>query len=220
MLKCQCSSQPVTVSIGTQVAHNHVCGCTKCWKPDGALFSMVAVVPRDKLEVTANADKLEVVDSSAVIKRYACRECGAHMYGRIEDRNHPFYGLDFVHTELSSADGWSEPKFAAFCSSIIEAGFDPERMDEVRGRLRELGLTPYDVLSPELMDAISEHKAKAAGVTAASQASASAGASSASASPSATSRPASSGSTATGAGAKQNGGFLSFLTGLFKKPRV
>src|SRR5215475_10065728 len=35
-LVCKCSSNPVEVSIGSQVAHNHVCGCTKCWKPAGA----------------------------------------------------------------------------------------------------------------------------------------------------------------------------------------
>src|SRR5690606_5968716 len=135
----------------------------KCWKPEGALFSMVAVVPRDKLEVVANADKLEVVDPTAVIKRHACRECGVHMYGRIDDQSHPFYGLDFIHTELSSDEGWSPPEFAAYVSSIIESGFDPARMDEVRSRLRELGLPPYDVLSPELMDLISTHKARQTG---------------------------------------------------------
>jgi S-(hydroxymethyl)glutathione synthase len=37
-------------------------------------------------------------------------------------------------------------------------------MGEVRGRLNELGLPPYDALSPELMDLISTHKAKQAGV--------------------------------------------------------
>src|SRR5690606_12602608 len=126
----------------------------------GALFSMVAVVPRDKLEVVANGDKLAAVDPSAVIKRYACRDCGVHMYGRIDDESHPFYGLDFVHPELSTDDGWAPPTFAAYVSSIIESGFDPSRMDEVRNRLRELGLPPYDVLSPELMDLISTHKAR------------------------------------------------------------
>jgi S-(hydroxymethyl)glutathione synthase len=35
-LSCHCTTDPVTVEIGAQVAHNHVCGCTKCWKPDGA----------------------------------------------------------------------------------------------------------------------------------------------------------------------------------------
>ena len=47
------------------------------------------------------------------------------MYGRIENKEHPFYGLDFVHTELSPESGWSEPQFAAFVSSIIESGVDP-----------------------------------------------------------------------------------------------
>jgi S-(hydroxymethyl)glutathione synthase len=37
-------------------------------------------------------------------------------------------------------------------------------MGEVRGRLKELGLEPYDCLSPGLMDAIATHAAKAKGV--------------------------------------------------------
>ncbi len=159
-LRCRCASDRVEVQITGQCAHNHVCGCTKCWKPDNALFSQVAVVSRDNLRVTANESKLEVVDPSAVIKRHACRQCGAHMYGRIEDTNHPFYGLDFIHVELSEEPGWAPPEFAAFVSSIIEAGADPKQMPQVRDRLRELGLEPYDCLSPPLMDAIAAHTAK------------------------------------------------------------
>ena len=71
-LRCKCGSNPVEVTIKGNSAHNHVCGCTKCWKPSGALFSMVAVVPRDNLKVTANGDKLKVVDASAAIQRHAC----------------------------------------------------------------------------------------------------------------------------------------------------
>jgi S-(hydroxymethyl)glutathione synthase len=163
-LSCKCASNPVTVKIGAQTAHNHVCGCTQCWKPPGAVFSMVAVVPRDKVEVTANADKLKVIDPSKTILRHACSSCGTHMIGRIENAKHPFFGLDFVHTELSPQQGWSEPTFAAFVSSIIEAGADPAGMGAVRARLKELGLEPYDCLSPPLMDAIATHLARASGV--------------------------------------------------------
>lgn len=166
-LRCKCASDPVEVTVTANCAHNHVCGCSKCWKPEGALFSMVAVVPRDSLSVTANADKLEVVDPSAAIQRHACKECGTHMYGRIEDSSHPFYGLDFIHTELSSDEGWSPPEFAAFVSSIIESGANPDEMSAVRARLKELNLEPYDCLSPPLMDAIATHTAKAKGVLAA-----------------------------------------------------
>jgi S-(hydroxymethyl)glutathione synthase len=66
-LQCKCASNPVEVSITAQCAHNHVCGCTKCWKPIGALFSQVAVVPRDKLRVSKNAEKLKVVDAGGGI---------------------------------------------------------------------------------------------------------------------------------------------------------
>jgi S-(hydroxymethyl)glutathione synthase len=145
-------------------AHNHVCGCTKCWKPAGALFSQVAVVARDKLRVSKNADKLKVVDANAAIQRHACTACGVHMYGRIENTKHPFHGLDFVHTELSNERGWSAPEFAAFVSSIIESGTPPDQMPTIRSRLKELRLEPYDCLSPALMDAIATHLAKASGV--------------------------------------------------------
>jgi S-(hydroxymethyl)glutathione synthase len=164
-LQCGCASDKVEVRIEGNVAHNHVCGCTRCWKPAGAAFSLVGVVPSDKLSVTANAGKLGVVDDKATIRRHACRDCGTHMYGRIEDRDHPFHGLDFIHVELSPQPGWEEPRFAAFVSSIIEGGgARPEQMGAVRARLEELGLPPYDALNPPLMDAISTHVARRNGV--------------------------------------------------------
>ena len=162
-LACKCADRKVTLSIKSQSAHNHVCGCTRCWKPAGALFSQVAVVPRDKLSVSANGDKLRVVDSNATIQRYACTGCGVHMYGRIENKAHPLYGFDFIHTELSPEKGWSPPEFAAFVSSIIESGADPAGMGAVRARLKQLGLEPYDCLSPPLMDFIATATAKATG---------------------------------------------------------
>jgi S-(hydroxymethyl)glutathione synthase len=163
-LTCKCATDPVTVAVAAQTAHNHVCGCTKCWKPKGALFSQVAVVSRDAVSVTKNANKLKIVDPSATIQRYACTGCGVHMYGRIENKKHPFYGLDFIHTELSKESGWAAPEFAAYVSSIIESGAKPNQMAAVRSRLTQLGLPPYDCLSPALMDAIATHVAKQSGV--------------------------------------------------------
>ena len=121
----------------------------------------------DHVELLENGDKLKVVNKDAPIQRYACTGCGVHMYGRIENKDHPFYGLDFVHTELSDEPGWSAPEFAAFVSSVIESGVDPSEMDGIRARLRELGLEPYDALSPPLMDAIATHLAKRSGALAA-----------------------------------------------------
>ena len=159
-LVCKCKDRPVKVSIRGDVAHNHACGCTKCWKPEGAIFSVVAVVPRDNLSVTENDDKLAVVDASATIQRHACKVCGTHMYGRIENKAHPFYGLDFIHPELFEEGGSAAPGFAAFVSSVLESGVQTSEMDGIRARLNELGLQPYDCLSPALMDAISSHVAQ------------------------------------------------------------
>jgi S-(hydroxymethyl)glutathione synthase len=163
-LVCKCTSSPVTVSLKGDVMFNHACGCSKCWKPQGATFAQIAVISKDNVKVTANEQKLKVVDSSAAIQRHACTACGVHMYGRIENKNHPFHGLDFVHTELSKENGWAAPEFAAFVSSIIESGYKPDGMGAVRARLKELKLEPYDCLSPPLMDAIATHTAKAKGL--------------------------------------------------------
>ena len=162
-LHCHCAENKVEVTLTSNTAHNHICGCSLCWKPEGAPFSMVAVVGRDKVAVTANEDKLKIVDDTKTIHRYACTGCGVHMFGRIENKDHPFHGLDFVHTELSDESGWSAPEFAAFVSSVIEQGMPPSKMDSVRARLKELTLEPYDCLSPPLMDAIATHIAKASG---------------------------------------------------------
>lgn len=164
-LKCKCASDPVEVKIEGQIAHNHICGCTKCWKPQGAVFSVVAVVPHEKVQVLKNGDKLKVVDENAVIRRHACTKCGTHMYGTIE-RDHPFKGLDFIHPELFDKQGWAPPGFAAFVSSIIEAGVAPERMGAIRSQLKSAGLEPYDCLSPALMDFIATWTSKKSGALA------------------------------------------------------
>jgi len=162
-LRCLCDNDPVEVQVGAQVAFNHACGCTKCRKPSGALFSVVGVVPREKVSVTAHGEKLKVVDEKATIQRHACTACGTHLYGRIENKEHAFYGLDFIHTELSKDVGWDGPGFAAFVSSIIEAGTPPSSMADVRQTLRDKGLESYDCLSPALMDILSTQAAKSMG---------------------------------------------------------
>lgn len=162
-LYCHCTDNKVEVTLGPNVLHNHACGCSKCWKPAGALFSVIGAIPVEKVQVTANSDKLHTVDKAASIQRHACSECGVHLFGRIE-KEHPFKGLDFVHVELSDTkSGWQEPQFAAFVSSVIEQGFQPEGMDEVRTKFKSVGLETYDALSPALMDAMATWTAKKAG---------------------------------------------------------
>lgn len=161
-LVCECVDRPVTVKVDSQVLHNHACGCTQCWKPKGALFSIVGVVPTERVKVTANEDKLEVVNPGATILRHACKACRVHMYGLIE-KDHAFKGLAFIHTERSKENGWAPPAFAAFVSSVIESGARPRDMPAIRTRLRDLGLEPYDCLNPPLMDALSVYAAKKAG---------------------------------------------------------
>ena len=124
-LACKCTDRPVKVSVKAQSMHNHACGCTKCWKPKGALFSVVAVVPKDKVSVTQNADKLDVVDPSATIQRHACKACGAHVRPDrkfqaciLRPRFHP-------HGTLPGA-GLVGAGIRGVVSSTIESGADPK----------------------------------------------------------------------------------------------
>ena len=145
VLRCHCASNQVEVAvISAECAHNHVCGCTKCWKPEGALFSQVAVVPRDKVERDA---RTATSSRSSTRTRSSCATpvaaCGVHMQGPVERPNHPFTGLVFIHTELSQRSrAGRRPTFAAFVSSIIESGTQPEQMAAVRARLASWACRP------------------------------------------------------------------------------
>lgn len=158
-LRCQCTHEPVEIAISAPAKHTHLCGCSQCWKPEGALFALIAVVPHDCATIFAGERKLHIVAPEAAIQRYACRDCGAHMIGKVSDPDHHFFGLAFIHPELSGAAP-QEPEFAGFVSSIIEAGASPTRMHAVRNTLQAHGIPAYDAFSPELMDVIAWHKVK------------------------------------------------------------
>jgi S-(hydroxymethyl)glutathione synthase len=159
VLVCARADAPVKVKVSAAIAHNHACGCTQCWKPESAAFCVVAVAPSAYVSVIENADKLEVVDPSALIQRHACQVCGTHVHGPVE-RDHAFKGLIFIHPDLFEDESWPAPGFAAFVSSAIEGGVKPEAMEGVRAKLKEVGLEPFDCLSPGLMDYIATWTAK------------------------------------------------------------
>jgi S-(hydroxymethyl)glutathione synthase len=161
-LRCLCTSNPVAIRVEAPCQHNHLCACSRCWKPAGALFAQVAVVPVGTTQVLNHADKLTPVDAEQSIQRHACIDCGAHMIGRVSNPDHHFYGLDFIHPELAADAPWPAPEFAAFVSSLIETGTSPSMMNAVRRRLDQLGLEPYDSFSAELMDLIAWHRVKLA----------------------------------------------------------
>ena len=163
-LTCKCAKDPVEITLKGQTALNHACGCTKCWKPDGALFSVVAVVPRDKLSVTsqrrqAQDRRREGHDPAPCLHRNAACTCMA------ASRTTSIRSMASISStpNFRRMRAGRRPTFAAFVSSIIESGAEPKKMGAVRGRLKELGLEPYDCLSPPIMDLIATHVAKASG---------------------------------------------------------
>lgn len=158
-LRCKCAHDPVELEIAGPIKHTHLCGCSQCWKPEGALFALIAIAPHDAVQVVAGEEKLLLATPGNAIQRYACRDCGAHMIGRVSDPDHHFFGLAFLHPELSGAAP-QKPEFAGFVSSIIEAGASPTYMRAVRKTLSAHGVPAYDAFSPEVMDVIAWHKVK------------------------------------------------------------
>ncbi|TBW48304.1 glutathione-dependent formaldehyde-activating protein [Marinobacter halodurans] len=159
-LTCSCAEKPVVITVNAQAYHNHLCGCSKCWKPEDASMALIAVVADGQLTVAENSDKLQVVDETQSIKRYACSSCGTHMVGRVEDKDHHFYGLNFIHPELVTDGLVPAPEFAGFVSSLVENGMEPAHMVSIRVSLKNRGIPSYDVFSPEIMDMIAWHKVK------------------------------------------------------------
>ena len=91
------------------------------------MFSQIAVIGTRQRESHGQRQKLKVVDpigADSASRLHVAAACTCT--GRIENRSHPFYGFDFVHTELSKESGWAAPEFAAFVSSIIESGTKPD----------------------------------------------------------------------------------------------
>jgi S-(hydroxymethyl)glutathione synthase len=164
-LQCLCADSPVTVAVAAPIVHNHLCGCSKCWKPAGALLAQTAVVAADAATVLENEIKLAVVDPSLAIKRHACGTCGAHMIGTVEDPEHHFFGLTFVHPELATEQVVGRPEFAGFVSSVVETGTCAADMEAIRGQLAQSDIPSYDAFSPEIMDIIAYHKRKIASTT-------------------------------------------------------
>ena len=158
-LSCLCA-KPVRVRLSEEIAHNHLCGCSQCWKPPSATLAQTAVVPSGTLDVVEGGERLEIVDKAQKVQRYACASCGVHLFGRVEDLDHHFYGVDFVHPELALDRSAPKPEFAGFLSSLVESGLSPTLMYVLREGLRRAGVPAHDSFSPELMDVIAWHRVK------------------------------------------------------------
>jgi hypothetical protein len=123
-------------------------------------MSQVAVAPADSVSIVRNGSKLRAAEKNQSITRMSCEVCGVHVFGKVADPDHHFYGLTFVHPELSVHDANLPIEFAGFLSSLIEQGMQPSLAHAVREELKTMGIATYDTFSPEIMDLIAWHKIK------------------------------------------------------------
>src|SRR5947208_16806206 len=70
-LTCRCTRAPVTGRVASNVAFNHVCGSTKCRKPEGALLALVDVCVPNKWDVTGHGKELQPVECHAAYQHYS-----------------------------------------------------------------------------------------------------------------------------------------------------
>ena len=164
-LRCLCDNDAVEIAITDTVHHNHLCGCSKCWKPQDAIFAMTAVVAFDAATIEKNGQKMKIVDPEQSIARHACSECGTHMLGTVSDPDHHFYGLTFVHPELLEDGAVPAIEFAGFVSSLVEAGLPAAQIESVRQSLESERIPAFDAFSPEIMTFIAYHQRKLSSTT-------------------------------------------------------
>jgi len=158
-LTCKCTQNPVTVAIKGDVAFNHACGCTKCWKPAGATSQSSG---SSSVTIFRYGEWAEA-QSRRPVRRHSA-SCLQRLR-RAYVRPHREQGASALRLRLHprrafQGKGLGCPQFAAFVSSVIESGIKPNQMDGIRARLKELGLEPYDCLSPPLMDLLATDAAK------------------------------------------------------------
>ncbi len=118
--------------------------------------------PSSSVTVLENGDKLKV-DRCIRDNSAACLHRLRHPHVRPHREQEPSVLRPRLHSSRTVRGGRlrGTRQFAAFVSSVIESGVDPNEMGGIRARLKEIGLEPYDCLSPALMDAIASHTAKA-----------------------------------------------------------
>ena len=164
-LRCLCATDPVEVKITSQVLHNHVCGCTQCWKPKGAVFSRSRVVPAkgqgDRERRQAEGRQPERAHPPPRLHAAAACTCT----GRSRREKHAFDGAGLhSHRAVEGESGWAPPEVRRL--RVVDhrgRAPSPTRWRRSARSLEELGLQPYDCLSPALMDDIATSTAKAAG---------------------------------------------------------
>jgi len=108
----QLLAEQVEMAIKGQSAHNHVCGCTKCWKPKGALFSAGRRRNARKPRRQGERNKLAIVDPKATIQPLCLQGVRGPHVCRIENRAIRCYGFDFISHRALNEAGWSPPEFA------------------------------------------------------------------------------------------------------------
>jgi hypothetical protein len=92
LLRGGCSCGAVRYQVPDEFLYAWNCHCSRCRASTGSAFKSLAGVEREKLEITAGADKLLVVGDD-VLNDTRCGSCGSFLFSVVRDGAYVHVGM-------------------------------------------------------------------------------------------------------------------------------
>jgi hypothetical protein len=112
--RCLCGG--VTVALEGEPIAVSLCHCVNCQKTSGSAFSVIAIVPKDKVRFSGRVNVFhDVGESGAGFERCFCPGCGAPVESRsalLAAR-----GITIVKASLFDDTSWLAPAEQIYCQS-------------------------------------------------------------------------------------------------------
>jgi len=112
--RCLCGK--VTVELSVEPLAVSLCHCVNCQKTSGSAFSVIALVPRDKIRFSGEVGVFhDVGDSGSSFERRFCTGCGSPVESysaRLAEM-----GITIVKASLFDDTSWLSPNEQIYCQS-------------------------------------------------------------------------------------------------------
>ena len=92
LLRGGCSCGAVRYQVPDEFLYAWNCHCSRCRASTGSAFKSLAGIEREKLEITAGADKLLVVGDD-VLNDTRCGSCGSFLFSVVRDGAYVHVGM-------------------------------------------------------------------------------------------------------------------------------
>jgi hypothetical protein len=112
--RCLCGG--VTVELTAEPFAVSLCHCVNCQKTSGSAFSVIAIVPKDRVRFTGRVSIFnDVGDSGIGFERCFCPGCGSPVESRSPQL--AARGITIVKASLFDDTSWLQPNEQIYCES-------------------------------------------------------------------------------------------------------